>query len=449
MAAMTGLLGAVGEPSGLWAIIIRAFESGVGSYILAVLLLTLLIRLVWAPVDTLNKKFNKKMTRSQLALQPQFQKLEKQYAKDPRKLQEKKQELMKKANAGLGGGCLFMFVFMILNLFIFGSMFTTMNSFASYKVYEQYEKTKYAYGNVLNLFDQEKNADLSRFGQLVDNYQDLEIKIEDGKIFLAKTGENEPAFGSQKYDFVTDFGVIEDGRKTQTAASKISNLVSYYIADDGDESTGFIGENKFSTDTTVSQAVQNMAIRYVDSVYAQIQQENSFLWVGNIWVADSPTKQSVFSYSGYEGVVGKNNVDKLETLDENGKIVKVDTDASEKVVYESFMNEISAKYNKTNGYFILAIISIGITYLSILVSSGKIKNQIPGQRNKLMMILLPLIMGLFAIFYNSVFAFYLVVSQALGALLAPLQNMIVDKWESHDAKKEEAKTVVEYSRHKL
>ena len=59
MASLTGLL-TVAEPSGLWAIIIKCFESGVGSYILAVLLLTIIIRVVWAPVDLINKKFNKK-----------------------------------------------------------------------------------------------------------------------------------------------------------------------------------------------------------------------------------------------------------------------------------------------------------------------------------------------------------------------------------------------------
>ena len=65
-----------------------------------------------------------------------------------------------------------------------------------------------------------------------------------------------------------------------------------------------------------------------------------------------------------------------------------------------------------------------------------------------MMIVLPLIMGIFAIFYNSVFAIYMVVSQAISASLAPLENLIVNKWEAHQEKKEEEKkkSVVEYRR---
>ena len=60
---------------------------------------------------------------------------------------------------------------------------------------------------------------------------------------------------------------------------------------------------------------------------------------------------------------------------------------------------------------------------------------------------MPLIMGVFAVFYNAVFAIYLVVSQAIAAAITPLSNFIVKKWEQHDLKKEEKKApVVDYRR---
>lgn len=438
MATLTGLINAVSEPAGLWAIIIKAFESGVGSYILAVLLLTLIIRVVWAPVDTVNKKFNKKMVRGQVAIQPQLQKLEKQYAKDPQKLQQKKQELMKKANAGLGGGCLFMVLFMALNLTIFGTMFTTMNGFSSYKVYEQYEETKYAYANVLNLLDKEKNADLATFEGILDDYKNISVEVKTGKIYLVDKDGNKV---SAEYDFVQDFSVKEGDKVIATSTSKIAELVHLYTADDGDKETPFGGDTLTANETKYSTAIQAIAMKYVDEIYQENQSENSFLWIGNIWVADSPFKQSVLDYAGYEGLVGVRNIEKL---DEN--------DTSEKIVYESFMNDISSKYNRTNGYFILAVISIGITYLSMWISNGIKKKKTPevqGQNNKVMMIVMPLIMGVFAIFYNSVFAFYLVVSQAISTLIAPLQNYLVDKWEARDIRKEEEKNTVDYSRTKI
>ena len=105
-----------------------------------------------------------------------------------------------------------------------------------------------------------------------------------------------------------------------------------------------------------------------------------------------------------------------------------------------------------NGYLILAILSIGISFLAVwLGNMVNRKKGMPAPKQpggKVMMIVLPLIMGIFAIFYNSVFAIYMVVSQAISAALAPLENLIVNKWEAHQEKKEEEKkkSVVEYRR---
>ena len=117
------------------------------------------------------------------------------------------------------------------------------------------------------------------------------------------------------------------------------------------------------------------------------------------------------------------------------------------------MNQIIKNNSRTNGYFILAIISIAVTYLSTMLSEGIKRKKDPimqqQKQNKGMMLILPIIMGIFAIIYNSVFAFYMIVSQVIGAALSPLQNLIIEKWEARDMKKEEEKNTVEYSRKKL
>lgn len=428
MATLTGLINAVSEPSGLWAIIIKAFESGVGSYILAVLLLTIIIRLVWAPVDTLNKKFNKKMVRSQAKIQPQMEKLEKQYAKDPQMLNKKKQELYKKANAGLGGGCLFMLVFMALNLTIFGSMFTTMNDFSKYKVYENYESMKYSYANVLELVD---SVDDQKLEEIVENYQNITVSVKDNKISLLK-GEEVIATGEYK----SDFSVKIDEENTQSSEVYIGKLINTYITDDEDANTAFVGSKESASKIKYSDAIQAIATSYTNQIYKEQQSETSFLWIGNIWVADSPLKQSVLSYDDYKGMVGDSNVAENESL-----------------IYNSFMESVKTNFNTTNGYFILAILSIGVSLLSMLFTNGINKKKNPAmanqKQNKFMLILMPLIMGIFAIMYNAVFAFYLVVSSAINVLLTPLENLIIDKWEERDIRKEEEKNTVEYSRKKI
>ena len=118
------------------------------------------------------------------------------------------------------------------------------------------------------------------------------------------------------------------------------------------------------------------------------------------------------------------------------------------------MTNIRENHNRANGYFILAVISVGTTFLSVYLTNGinRKKNKdvvAPQQSNKAMMIAMPLIMGFFAIMYNSVFAFYLVVSQIVNVALSPLENMLVNKWEGHEVLKEEQKVEVEYSRKKV
>lgn len=426
MATLTGLLNAISEPGGLWATIIRAFEGGVGSYILAVLLLTLIIRVVWAPVDTLNKKFNKKMMRNQAKLQPQLEKLEKQYAKDPQMLKKKQQELYQKANAGLGGGCLFMLIFMALNLTIFGSMFTTMNDFSRYKVHEQYESLKYSYANVLEMID---SLDGEKLESVVSDYENITVVRENDTISLVKGDE---IIASQT--FKNDYSVKISEEETQVSEVKIGQLVNKYITDDEDEETIFLGD-KTVGEIKYSDAINTIATNYTNSLYKDIQAENSFLWIGNIWVADSPFKQSVLSYDDYKSTVGNDNVAENES-----------------VIYNAFMESVKTNYNATNGYFLLALMSIGISFLSIYLSNGikKKKAQVPEvKQNKMMFIIMPLIMGIFALMYNSVFAFYLVVSSAINVLLTPLENLIIDKWEEREMKKEEEKNTVEYSRKKV
>ena len=97
MAFITSLL-SVPQPTGVWESIIKAFEAGVGSYILAIVLITLIIKIIWAPFETINKKINKKNMRIQATLQPELEKIKARYGADRNLLNQKTQELYKKHN---------------------------------------------------------------------------------------------------------------------------------------------------------------------------------------------------------------------------------------------------------------------------------------------------------------------------------------------------------------
>ena len=62
MAILSTLL-AVSEPTGFWETIIRAFDKVCNNYVLAVIFLTVVIRVIWAIVDTYSKYNQQKNER--------------------------------------------------------------------------------------------------------------------------------------------------------------------------------------------------------------------------------------------------------------------------------------------------------------------------------------------------------------------------------------------------
>ena len=65
---------------------------------------------------------------------------------------------------------------------------------------------------------------------------------------------------------------------------------------------------------------------------------------------------------------------------------------------------------------------------------------------KWMQIIIPILLGIFALFYNSVFAVYMLTGQIISAVIAPLQNLILDKIDQNKQQKEEKKVEVDYRR---
>ncbi len=469
MAFITGLL-SVSQPTGVWESIIKAFEAGVGSYILAIVLITLIIKIIWAPFETINKKINKKNMRIQATLQPELEKIKARYGTDRNLLNQKTQELYKKHNYSMMGSCLFMLVFLALNLTIFFTLFAGINSMADYKISQQYDYLKYNYANVLNLTDivYEANNDDNELNDIVgyfENYNDLKFEVIDGQI-IAKLSSGEEIV---RTEYKTDFSYTSDQNQTDengniitdettgeplkiviSSDQAIYNLVTKFVSpqpklnENGeqikDENGNVVYEERYVggqtiLDVTVKQAVDEFSSKFIVEQYENSPESSNFLWIENYWIADSPLKNSIFTYDQFVSEIGSNNVSEYE-----------------KVIYDSFMVSLNDQVGRVNGYFILAILSVAVSMLAIWIGNittrkkGEPKAKAPG--SKVMMIVMPLIMGIFAIFYNSVFAIYMVTSQVIGVALTPLENLIINKWDTHQEKKEEEKrkSVVEYRR---
>lgn len=476
MAFISNLL-AINQPSGVWVSIIKAFESGLGNYILAIILLTVVIRVVWAVVDTVQKYSTQRMSAIQSQMQPEMEKLEAKYAKQPQILQQKKNELQQRyMGKSQTGSCIVMLVVMVLNLVIFFTLFGGLNSMASYKTSYNYDNLKYTYANCLNVADKYlgDSVDANEI-EVFKDYENLKFVIEgEGEnktISLVQMVGETPNVLVAPIPYVYDFsyqtevpdqaegeatvdaeGESGEGEQPEmiTIASNqvIFDLIQKYFDVDEEGNVTAKKVNPVVSDITTDEegqpvdnsiyladAIQNVAMKNIVSIYDDTKE--GFLWIENIWAADSAFENSIMSYSSVESKLGKKNVGEHEEQ-----------------IYNAFMTDLKAERNKTNGYFILPILCVLAAMLSSVITTlynnhkNKKKGLPPMKKNaKWAQIVMPLVLGIFALFYNSVFAIYMLTGQVVSAIILPLQLFIVDKiMEKKEKKKEEENVVIDYSR---
>ena len=98
-------------------------NSLVGNYGVAIIIFTVLIRLVIMPLDYRSRKSMRKTA----ALQPKINELQKKYANDPAKLQKKQAELMRQEGASMFSGCLPLLLTWPLMIAMFAAMRSIAN----------------------------------------------------------------------------------------------------------------------------------------------------------------------------------------------------------------------------------------------------------------------------------------------------------------------------------
>ncbi len=108
-----------------FATILRAINDFVGNYGAAVILFTLLIKVVLLPFDYKSRKSMRRMEK----VNPQLQALQKKYANDKEKLQRKQAELYKKEKINPLGSCLPMLLTLPILFIMFGAMRNVANEY--------------------------------------------------------------------------------------------------------------------------------------------------------------------------------------------------------------------------------------------------------------------------------------------------------------------------------
>ena len=436
--AVLSFLMSVAEPSGFWITIIRAFENVTNNYVLAIIFLTVVIKLLWTPIETFNRRSQQKMSQTQAKMQPELDAINKKYAKDPNLLKQKQNEVYKKYNSKSMGGCFLMLLFMALNLTIFFTLFSGLNTMGAYKISESYDYLKYSYANVLEVTNK-YIADETQRADIFKNPENLVYRIDETNpenieiVLLQIDGESETelARGEYKTDFSTSETQVVDGQEQtvviQTTNEYLTELINKFDAIILEETA--IENSEETEKYTLTNGVTDASSSFIIQRYQS--NKESFLWIDNIWISDSPFNQSIVDYNGYVSQIGSQNVEE-----------------GEEQIYNAFMPNLQTRQSRTNGYFILPILCILASVMTTLLSSrlGKKKGEKTPNQNKWLAIIMPIIFGVFALFYNSVFAIYMLTSQIMTAITLPLQNLVLKAIDKRKKKKEEEKTEIDYTR---
>lgn len=360
----------VSEPTHFMAkfmiIINNALGGGVASFGWTVVLFTVVLRLILSPLDIWQKVIARKNNKAMERMKPQLEVLQARYADDKQRLQQEQMALYKKEKYSTMGMCLPTIVTFVVFFVVFAG-FRQMVGYQFAKDYKECVKTYNA--SIAEQIEQNKDKEF-----IVDN-------------------------GDGKYD-------IDDVAKTEVGAE-------------------FYAKAKKSAQHAVYEV-------YYSEDQVTIR---SFLWIKNIFVSDN-WAQAVPDFATVTGQKGM----------ATSKLTGITIDEYNDVMAEVLGTGGYGKDGKWNGLLILPVLSIALSLLSTKLLSGSQaqppapaqnaqgegaeKAKAQQQSMKMMQYVMPIMMGVFALFYSGAFALYMFTSSLCAILFQLTFNLIaklVDK----------------------
>lgn len=394
-----------------------------------VIVFTIIVRLILSPLDIWQKISQRKQSKAMRRLQPKLAKLQKQYANQPQLLRQKQAELQKQEKLHPFASCLPLIVTMVIFFVVFAGfrdLVAYQNELIIENVYAAY--TEY-----------DADADNLYAMQAAGDYV---VESEVGKLAASDTEGTAEDVPQEQKDALTAeiLKQIQDADGNYLAPGDTANTDEYYVLYseafslfDGWHSLGTVGEkNEYADalsaeDKAVFDGVSSCFNDNKDEMLVAAYKEHmeGFLWIKNIFMADTGANV-VPSVSEFVG----------------GRIQAQMPEAAAGVSYDELTGPAQAALNKTgtwdvsrwNGYFVLPVISIALSFLSTWFTQkmspttpmGDAKQQKSQQRTmKILTYIMPLIMGLFAIMYSAAFAIYYFMSNLVSTLINVIYIIIV------------------------
>ena len=401
--------------------VIRWLIEGVGVIGVGIIIFTLILKTIVLPLDIYSRIKSKKQALVMEKMRPQMEKLQKQYANEKQLYQQKVLELQKKSGYSMFGAC----VPMIVSLIIFIIVFQAFSAYSQYATVESYNDMVRSYNSVVERYElTEENSE----GFLQKVYYS-----EDGS-WTVYSGEEAPAEGAA-YDYKVDFSAFAKAYNKQNNLALTEEGVYSALVKQYSEETGTViaqgAEN--SSDASTREAVRMTLVSYVIDGYAaqkvaddyiskqQSGEGSGFLWVKNIWYPDSVLSREVPDFSTFRQAASRLNID-----------------AGYEEAYNKVTADLVQQKEQYNGYFILIILSIGVMLLQqfIAMRSNKATNELSSvdgsaqRTTKMMMIMMPIIYGLFAFMYSSAFSIYMITNTIYSIITTLIINKAMNVWFS-------------------
>ena len=369
---LISLLSTVNAPKSLWVTLINWIQNSVGNLGWTIILVTVLIKLVTTPLDFWVKLNTKKQTLIQQRCAPQIAKLQKKFGSDRQAMQRQSQALYKREGLDMRSGCIVMLINTILSFTIFITFYKDLQKVSAYEAIDQYEQIEQAYTEGYKA----EYLDVSKANYSFETWDDVNAK----------------------------YAELEAMAEGDEKAALKAKLDSYAIK--------------------ATKAGSNKAIECWESNKSR----SSWLWVQNIWVADSTSKafpsydalKSIAKGTGYSSYV-------------NDNINQVEYDKIATIITENAPRQ-------NNGCFILPILAGVITFLSQYVAElhtrlkNKKANNIAKEANsttststlRVMKIVMPIIMVVFTLSSSASFGLYILASNVSTMALGELSTLAID-----------------------
>ena len=337
-----------------WSNCINFFVNFLGNYGWAIILFTVVLKLILTPLDFLQRRSMKKSQQMMAGIQPELKKLQEKYANDREMLNKKTNELYQRNNVSMKRTCLPMLITMVVTMIVFISLFNALNAIAKTKDSEIFYDVNNAY-----------NSQIER------------IVTADTELYECKTHKE-----------------IVDSKRAEVKDAVIKE-------------------------------------------YNNQKKKHGFLWIQNLWKADATTSPLV-SYETFKDYYS----DQKEITNEEE--LKSD--------YEIIKAMILEENPKNNGCFVLILLCAGVTLLVqwlSQISMKKTSGDTSATSGKLMLIIMPIIMLIFAFTSNALFCLYIITNSIMSALISKVIDLFLkDKNGSNTPKQinTKSKNVVEYSR---